>query len=332
MQEVRRPQYSATQIHLYWRISLFAKKSLLKRPKWQLPSKTRCLSKHLLPLRATPQQWVPAAPASCDVSRVLSFTSRSVGFTITTLFQIDFKGTHRHLERGSQAQTKTSIKVTLGRTETFMYFYKNASVNVMLRRETNAPARAAAKNPTALAKAVGVPGSPVERPQGRVTLRWQSGGERAPQQQCPPGCQTLFTPPAGAAQRWRCFLLRNTQLEPHASHLHLLGFLIDCGTAELVLGKLHCGKVHSNKGTDYINNFSLDYWSWFMPEAPTFRAFSKYLYVCTLPQKTKQKSFFVFLLTFSFTVQRKATIHSIAHFSTRLKRYKWPSFPARNRQ
>lgn len=78
-----------------------------------------------------------------------------------------------------------------------MYFYKNASVNVMLRRETNAPARAAAKNPTALAKAVGVPGSPVERPQGRVTLRWQSGGERAPQQQCPPGCQTLFTPPAG---------------------------------------------------------------------------------------------------------------------------------------
>lgn len=305
MQEVRRPQYSATQIHLYWRISVFAKKSLLKGSKWQLPSETRCLSKHLLLLRATGQQWVPAAPASRDVSRVLSFTSRSVGFTITTLFQIDFKGTYRHLERGSQAQTKTSIKVTLGRTETFMYFYKNTSINMMLRRETNAHARAAAKNPTALAKAVGAPGSPAEQPQGRVTPRWQSGGERARQQQWPPGCQTFFTPPAGAARRWRCFLLRNTQLEPHASRLHLLSFHIDCGTAELVLGKLHCGKVHSNKGTDYINNFSLDYCSWFMPEAPAFRAFSKYLYVRTLPQETKQKSFFVFLLHFFLHYKEK---------------------------
>lgn len=63
----------------------------------------------------------------------------------------------------------------------------------MLQRETNAHARAAAKNPTALAKAVGAPGSPAEQPQGRVTPRWQSGGERARQQQWPPGCVRRFS-------------------------------------------------------------------------------------------------------------------------------------------
>lgn len=49
--------------------------------------------------------------------------------------------------------------------------------------------------------------------------------------------------------------------------------------------------------------------------------------------KNKAKGFcLIFPFNLSFAVKRKVTIHSIAHFSSRPKRYKCPSFLARNQQ
>lgn len=89
---------------------------------------------------------------------------------------------------------------------------------------------------------------------------------------------------------------------------------------------------------NYISNFSTDYyttsdlWKKLLHSKLYSAAFAIICTCVCFHVKQSKGLSLIFPFVLSFAVKRKVTIHSIAHFSTRLKRYKWPSFLARNQQ